>query len=224
VRIEEPDKDSLVNWEPPKLKKPPFNLEVEARGYEPDKDLTGINIRNCLMLIKNNFKYLSFKLSCPQVHIVAVAMCKGCRRLWSFEGMDEIKTAHMLIYNRCPDSEDLQWFERAFFDFETSNTGRFYGRLPAGPVSQCKAIANILGLHDHVIYQLSFMAGLISGESVPDSEVNKMVNILRRFRAWITRRAIHAKELQERYEVRPESETVTRRLSWADVMTDVLST
>jgi len=215
---------TLYNPGDGKLKiKQTFNLRREVKispaPFSPE-DLEGIHIRTCHPVIVRNFKFLAYMWNSTQKRIAAEALQGGMAFLWSFQVIADIERANNFLIKEGADPEDLRTFSDRPFDFGTSKRERFAGVCAKKDVSRCRKLAEILGLTYSAIYQLAFMAGLITADIIRTEDVNCMVGILKRFRKCVEGWAQRARELEDKYQNRPKQPNPERRMTWQDVLKD----
>jgi hypothetical protein len=129
------------------------------------------------------------------VEVARVAIDFGIKILWGFEGIAEIKEAYQVVY-QTGNQDFMRWFENAGFDFKTSQVRRYHPSFPKEIISQCKGLAEILGLPASCIYQLGILAGLFTSERINIEDNHKIYEILMEFQNWVKMRSVNAREIQ----------------------------
>lgn len=197
-----------------------WNKVTISPTFSSQDDLAGIHIRTCLPVIVRNFKFLAYEWNSTQKRIAAEALLGGIGRLWFFNGSEEIERISNFLITEGANDEDMRMFRNRSFDFGTSEHEKFTGVGRTEDVSKCRKLAEILGVTYTAIYQLAFMAGLITADIIRTEDVNRMVGILKRFRKCVEDWAQRARELEEKYKERPKQTNPDRRMTWQDVLKD----
>ena len=167
---------------------------------EPTLEDRPTTISRCPTYIRWLIELLARHAGKTQERAFTYCVARGTMILFSFPGIEQIRSAREHVLECCADSEDMAWFSRCSVDISALDTGsgRFQARIPAMVRSQYAKLADILGLQVGQVAVLATMAVLIDGDFVSARYKVAMRDTLVAFRRKLERRAVRALEIQVR--------------------------